>query len=97
MEFQYETMGEMIALEPFKTTALERTDTKSGFTTAKQKVELTPLVVRFGTDKIKAGSTVFVRGDLCASADAKLIYDVDGTKVIFLPVREVKVVRTCTT
>ena len=55
------------------------------------------MTVVFGTDKIPAGAMVFVPGDLCAGPDAKRVYEIDGKKCIFLSLREVKVVRTCTT
>lgn len=92
----YEAMNDCIGVEPFKTDAVEKTSNKSGFVTAKQKTELAELKVVFGTDKIQAGQTVFVRGDLCVEGVAKQVFEVDGVKVIFIPLKEVKLVKRWT-
>lgn len=89
---QYEAQNDLVAVEPFKTDAVEK-EIKGGFATAKQKVELKPLKVVFGTDKLPAGATVYVRGDLCVEADAKRVYEIDGQKVIFIKVSEVKLLK----
>ena len=90
---QYEAINGRIAVEPFTTDAVVKVGTKSAFATMGQKTQLTPLLVVFGTEKILAGWTVFVPGDLCASQDAKRIYEIDGKSVIFIPENEIKLVR----
>lgn len=90
---QYEAMNDLIGVEPFKTDAVEKTGVSKGFATAKQKTELAALTVLFGTEKIPVGSVVYVRGDLCVEPDSKKVYELDGHKVIFISVKEVKVVR----
>jgi hypothetical protein len=90
---QYEAINGRIGVEPFTTDAVVKVGTKSAFATMGQKTQLTPLVVVFGTKEISAGWTVFVPGDLCASQDAKKVYEIDGKSVIFLPVNEIKLVR----
>ena len=87
-----EAKNDFIAVEPFKTDAVEKAGVKTGFATVKQKTELTPLRVIFGNKDIEEGDVVYVRGDFCVEPDAKKVFEVGGQKVIFLPLREVKLV-----
>lgn len=89
---QYESQNDFIGVEPFKTDAVEKAENK-GFATIKQKTQLTPLVVVFGKGDIYPGATVWVRGDFCVQPDAKAIYEIEGKQVIFIPFKEVKMVK----
>jgi hypothetical protein len=84
-------LGEKIAVEPFKSVAPEMAS-KSAFATVIQRRELTAMLVIVGNKDIPAGSTVYVRGDLCVDSEAKKVFEFEGTKVSFIPVREVLIV-----
>lgn len=88
-----EAMNDKIACTPFPTTSVEKMNSGKGFATAKQTVALTALIVVYGNDKVPAGSTVFVRGDLCLDAEAKRTYEMEGTQIIFIPMSEIKIVK----
>lgn len=81
-----------IACEPFPTASIEK-EVKTGFATAKQKVALTPLNVVFGTDKIPEGSMVYVPGDGCMEAWGKRVFEIEGKRIIMVPLSVVKIVR----
>lgn len=80
-------LNDAIAVEPFKSVGVEK-EQKSGFAKAKQKVSLVGLRVVHGNDKIVAGAIVYVRGDYCASVDARNLYELDGQTFFFLPIKE---------
>jgi hypothetical protein len=86
-----EALNGFIGVEKFRTNNVEKKE-KHGFAVVSQKVELTPLTVLYGTDKIPTGSTVYVRGDLCATRDAQTIYSIGTQEFILIPVAEVKIV-----
>lgn len=83
-----ESCNGLIAVEPFKTDAVEKT-VRSGFSAAAQKVKLTELKVVHGNANYPTGTIVYVRGDLCVTPDAKKVYILDDVSFIFLPEKEV--------
>jgi hypothetical protein len=88
----YKVLNNRVAVEPFRTDAVEKTGVKSGFVTVKQKTELTKLQVVFNSGDIKAGDWVYVRGDLCVDANARQIFEIDGKRFILIPLDEIKLV-----
>lgn len=87
-----EAMNDRVACTPFPTNAVEKNVTGRGFATAKQTISLTALTVVYGNEKIPAGSTVYVRGDLCLDGDAKRVFEVEGKSVVFIPISEIKLI-----
>ncbi len=90
---QYEVLNDKVACEPFKTNAVEKNDSGRGFVTVKQKTTLTPLKVIFGTPNIPIGTIIYVRGDLCVDPAAKQEYEVEGQRVVFIPINEIKLIK----
>jgi hypothetical protein len=86
-------MGEAIACEPFKTDAVVIENRGKGFATAKQKVTLEPVLVIFGNKEIPSGATVYVRGDFAMERDGRQVYEVEGRQVIFVPIKEVRLMK----
>jgi len=83
-----------VALEPFPVMATEKT-TKSGFTTVKQKTELTALHVVFPTEdhRFLAGDLAHVRADQFTMPWAREIYELDGQKYILAPLNAILVLK----
>jgi hypothetical protein len=88
-----EAANEHIACEPFKNDLTETVNKGTGFNTMKGLTTLTPLKVIFGNRDYPAGQTIYVRADLGKNQDARMQYDVEGQKVIFIPVKDIKLVK----
>ncbi len=88
------TVGKVLALEPFPTMSIEK-DTRSGFTTIRQKATLTGLRVVFPSEdnRFLAGDTVFVMADNYAQPFAKNVYEQEGKKFILCPEALIQLVR----
>ena len=80
-----------IAVEPFVNTALEGKNL-GGFAVIAQRVELYPVKVVFGNERIPDGSTVWVIGDATKHPFAKNIFEIKGKKFIMLPESFIKLV-----
>lgn len=81
-----------IACEPIVKNTVEA-EVKGGFATVKNKAELIKLKVVFGCkDGPSAGNTIFILGDQVNLPWATTIFDVDGSKVILVPLTAVRLV-----
>jgi hypothetical protein len=89
---QYQSWNHKVACAPWPTTQVAP-EKNGGFIVAKQKKDLTGLKVVFGADKIAAGATVYVRGDLCFDPEAKKIHSVDGKEFVLIPENEIVIVK----
>ncbi len=88
-----EAMNDHIACEPFKNDLTDAVKKGTGFNTMKGLTTLTPLFVVFGNKDILAGQTVYVRADLAKEPASKQEFEVEGRKIVFIPLREVRLVK----
>ncbi len=82
------TVNKKLAVTPFAETDT-KTEVVNGRVVIKQRSELTALKVVFDTDcdetmSLDPGDTVYVRGDLCKSPQAKEIFEMDGKRFILI-------------
>jgi hypothetical protein len=88
-----EAVNDLVACEPFKNDLTETVTKGTGFNTMKAFNTLTPLKVIFGNSLFPANQTVYVRADLARDPTAKIQYEVEGRKVVFIPVKEIRLVK----
>ena len=85
-------IGDCIAVEVFETSVLEKQINK-GFGGAKQKLALSALKVLIGSEKIPAGSTVYVRGDAQFEGWAKDVQEIGDIKALLCPISRILFVK----
>jgi hypothetical protein len=88
-----EAVNDQIAVEPFKNDLTEVVQKGTGFNTMKGATTLTGCRVVFGNKEYPAGQTVYVRAELAKDPIGKSVLDVEGTKVTFIPVKEIRLVK----
>jgi hypothetical protein len=88
-----EAVNDQIAVEPFKNDLTEVVQKGTGFNTMKGATTLTGCKVVFGNKEYPAGQTVYVRAELAKDIIGKTVLDVEGTKVTFIPVKEIRLVK----
>lgn len=81
-----------IATEPFPTREIRAT-VKSAFAVVEQRKNLTPLKVLFDSENVKAGATIYVRGDDCKAPWAGNVMELDGMQFILVPKANVVLVQ----
>lgn len=85
------SFGPRIAVEPFKNTSAEKKQIGAIVTFA-QKVELAPLRVVFGNEKVGTGALVHVPANLYTQKWAQQVFELEGRKFILLPESEIVLV-----
>jgi len=88
-----EAVNDQIAVEPFKNDLTEVVQKGTGFNTMKGATTLTGCRVIYGNKDYPAGQTVYVRAELAKDIIGKSVLDVDGVKVTFIPVKEIRLVK----
>lgn len=88
-----EAVNDYIACEPFKQDVTEVVNKGTGFNTMKGFTTLTGLKVVFGNKDFQSGQTVYVRADLSKDVAAKMQYDVEGQKIVLIPIKEIRLVK----
>jgi hypothetical protein len=88
-----EAVNDQIAVEPFKNDLTDVVQKGTGFNTMKGATTLTGCRVIYGNKDYPAGQTVYVRAELAKDPIGKSVLDVEGVKVTFIPVKEIKLVK----
>jgi len=80
-----------VALEPFPAMSVEK-NVKSGFTTIRQKTELTPLKVIFDTEdqRFRRGDIAYVMADQYSHPWGKAVYEVGDEKFVLAPLNVIQ-------
>jgi hypothetical protein len=88
-----EAVNDQIAVEPFKNDLTDVVQRGTGFNTMKGATTLTGCKVVYGNKEYPAGVTVYVRAELAKEAIGKQVLDVEGAKVTFIPIKEIRLVK----
>lgn len=88
-----ESVNDYLACEPFKQDVTDVVNKGTGFNTMKGFTTLTGLKVIFGNKDYPAGQTVYVRADLSKDVATKMQYDIDGQKIVLIPIKEIRLVK----
>lgn len=88
-----EAVNDHIACEPFKNDLTEVVQKGTGFNTMKGATTLTGLKVIFGNKDYPAGQTIYVRAEMAKEGIGKTILEVEGVKVVFIPIKDIKLVK----
>lgn len=86
----YKAYNKFIATEPWPEDEQKpKAVATSGFAVVKNKAALKGLKVMVGNNEYVEGSTVFVRAELYTHGFAKEVFEVDGKRMILLPVEHI--------